>query len=245
MKLVDHQAKSPEENIALDEMLLLKAEAGKEGETLRVWESPEYFVVLGRGSKLSEDCFRDACVRDRIKIIRRISGGGTILQGPGCLNFSLILSYSRETVYSKIRDSYEHILSQISDEFAKEGCDTAVCPLSDIAFNGKKISGNAQARKRSFFLHHGTILYDFDIKKISVYLKHPSSEPRYREKRLHQEFLTNISVTSGTLETLIKCVFLRKDQMLWHPAEKDIQELDRLTSVKYTEDKWNIEGSPA
>ena len=244
MKLVDYQAKSPEENIALDEVLLLKAEAGEEGETLRIWESPEYFIVLGRGSKLSEDCFRDVCRRDRVKIIRRISGGGTVLQGPGCLNFSLILSYDREAAYSKTRDSYKHILNKISDEFAKGGYGTEVFPVSDIAFNGKKISGNAQARKRRFFLHHGTILYDFDIKKISIYLKHPLSEPRYRGRRLHGEFLANISAASGTLEDLIKSVFLLKDRVLWHPAEKDIQELDRLTSSKYIEDKWNFEGSP-
>ena len=93
MKLVTCPTLSPQENIHLDEELLLKTELSKEGETLRFWESKEYFVVIGRSGKAEEECHLDRCSRDGIKIVQRLSGGGTVLQGPGCLNYSLILSY--------------------------------------------------------------------------------------------------------------------------------------------------------
>jgi len=78
--------------------------------------------------------------------------------------------------------------------------------LSDIAVDNKKISGNAQARKKKYFLHHGTFLYDFDIGKIPYYLKYPPKEPNYRKNRSHSDFLTNIPLTPEQLKECIRDV---------------------------------------
>ena len=96
MQLVDYPTKTPEENIALDELLLQKAESGEIGEVARFWESEEDFVVLGRAGKVNEECFLKKCHNEGVKIIRRASGGGTVLQGKVSLNYTLILSYSRD-----------------------------------------------------------------------------------------------------------------------------------------------------
>ena len=54
MEYLDHSLATPAENLALDEALLLERVAGarRDGESdavevLRVWESREYFAVLG------------------------------------------------------------------------------------------------------------------------------------------------------------------------------------------------------
>ena len=49
----------------------------------------------------------------------------------------------------------------------------------------RKICGNAQRWKRRAFLHHGTILYDFDLAKIERYLRLPARQPDYRAGRAH------------------------------------------------------------
>ena len=46
--------------------------------------------------------------------------------------------------------------------------------ISDLAIGGRKFSGSAQQRKRRFLLHHGTLLYGFDIPSIGRYLRLPA-----------------------------------------------------------------------
>ena len=79
LQLIDLSLESPEENLALDEALLLEAEAaaakGRELGYLRFWESSRPFVVLGVSSALKEDADVERCRKDGIPILRRASGG--------------------------------------------------------------------------------------------------------------------------------------------------------------------------
>ncbi|MFH1552869.1 MAG: biotin/lipoate A/B protein ligase family protein [Candidatus Omnitrophota bacterium] len=238
MRLVDFSVDTPEETIAMDELLLVKAESGRLGETLRLWSAKDYFVVVGRAGRTSEDCFLDRCRACGIKIIRRISGGGTVLEGPGCFNYSVILSYDRDKMYRDVRDSYRRILGNISDIFKARGYGVDFFPVSDLALGGKKISGNAQARKRKYFLHHGTILFDFDLEKIPFLLRHPATEPEYRKGRAHRDFIANIPIPSEELKELIKCAFSPSEDV-WEPDQEDLEELDALVLQKFSNAKWN------
>jgi lipoate---protein ligase len=239
MRLVDFHSNIPEEQIALDELLLQKAETEEIGETLRFWTPGTYFIVVGRSSKIEEDCHLDKCSKDKIKIIRRISGGGTILQGPGCLNYSVILSYDSNEMYSDIKKSYTCVLKKLSDGFRSNGCNAELFPLSDIAIDNKKISGNAQARKKKYFLQHGTFLFDFDINKISYYLKHPNKEPEYRKNRGHAEFLANMPIGFLKIEDTIKKSFLDSEDK-YDMTDKDKKDLNILADKKYFSDNWNL-----
>src|ERR1035437_4440005 len=60
---------------------------------LRFWESAEYFVVVGYANKVTAEVNQAACAEMNVPILRRCSGGGTVLQGPGNLNYSLILPF--------------------------------------------------------------------------------------------------------------------------------------------------------
>ena len=96
MKVLDLNLPSPAGNLACDEALLDAAESGASGELLRFWESPEYFVVVGYANKVSSEVNVAACETRGIPILRRCSGGGTVLQGPGCLNYALVLRISED-----------------------------------------------------------------------------------------------------------------------------------------------------
>src|SRR5258708_2530947 len=100
------------ENLALDEGLLLDAEAGG-AQTLRVWRWPTAAVVLGAGGKLTDDVHEDACAADAVPILRRSSGGGTVLLGPGCLLYSIILRFDRDPALSDLHGSYRYILGRM------------------------------------------------------------------------------------------------------------------------------------
>ncbi len=233
MILKDISFSTPHENIAYDDTLLKLAEEGQEGEVLRFWESPEMFVVLGRISKEEEDVDKEAVTRDNIPILRRSSGGGTVLQGPGCLNYTLILSKKCRPEVADLKKSYQYILNKIIAALETLGVEAFFHPISDITVNRPrgsvstvqtktdprglftvplKISGNAQKRGRNYILHHGTILYDFNLKNIEKYLKIPKSIPEYREKRPHLDFVTNIALSVTSLKQEVQKQFDQSDE---------------------------------
>src|SRR5919201_4601260 len=102
------------ENLALDEALLLEGEAGRGGELLRIWEWPRPAVVLGSGCRLQVDVEESACRADNVPILRRASGGGTVLLGAGCLCYSVVLSYQRAHALRDIATSYAYILQRMA-----------------------------------------------------------------------------------------------------------------------------------
>src|ERR1039458_3609667 len=96
MRHLDLTIPSPAENLACDEALLDWCESGTGAECLRFWESPEPFVVVGYANKVETEVNVAACEARKIPILRRCSGGGTVAQGPGCLNYALILPITKD-----------------------------------------------------------------------------------------------------------------------------------------------------
>ena len=223
-----------DENLALDEALLLSAEAGESGEVLRFWEWPKYAVVLGAGGSIAIDLNEDACRADGVPIHRRASGGGTVLLGRGCLLFSLVLSYARAAELRDVNASYRWILRRICDALRPIAM-IEHAGTSDLAVAGRKVSGNAQQRKARNLLHHGSLLYDFDLRQVSTYLKQPEREPAYREAREHAEFVTNLGCTADELMRLIGNAF---DAV---PANINAAATERVPSLiaeRYSQTEW-------
>ncbi|MFH0732963.1 MAG: lipoate--protein ligase family protein [Candidatus Omnitrophota bacterium] len=207
MEYIKISPDTSEKNIAFDEHLLNEAEQGRQGACFRFWEIPNYTVVLGRGCSIENDVCLDNCIKDNIEIIQRISGGGTVLLGIGCLNYSLVLPYTMNKSLASIKGSYKYILGNLVNSFNKKGISLTYNPVSDLAFNNRKVSGNAQARRKKYLLHHGTFLYDFDIEKISRYLKEPKKAPEYRDNRPHRDFVCNLPLSYQEIKEIIRDCF--------------------------------------
>ncbi len=203
MMIYDISFSSPVDNILFDDVLLTQADQGMIGDTLRLWESPCVCAVLGRVSRALDDLNIDGCHRDHVPMIRRSSGGGTVLQGPGCLNFSFVLSKQAHPLLQDLHRSYQEILMPVIQLLARLGIDAVFHPISDLALaaNHKKFSGNAQRRTKNFILHHGTILYGFDLALMEQYLRFPKQVPEYRAGRSHTDFVANVNVDGAALKT--------------------------------------------
>src|SRR4051812_4138769 len=87
VRLITTSPDGAPENLALDEFLLSQGE-----ETLRFWECPRPVVVVGRGGRIAEQVRVKECEEDGVEVLRRCSGGGAVVLGPGCLNFSFVFS---------------------------------------------------------------------------------------------------------------------------------------------------------
>lgn len=222
------------ENLALDEALLLAAESGDSGEVLRVWEWPTPAVILGSGGRVAEEAEEPACRADAVPILRRSSGGGTVLLGRGCLLYTLILSYQRDPALTDIRSSYRHIHERIAVALAEGVGVLERAGISDLVLAGRKFSGTAQQRKRSFLLHHGTLLYDMDLSAIPRYLREPPRQPDYRAGRPHLAFVRNLPLSSADIK--------RRLQRAWNaeaaPFTWSAEVVRQLVAAKYANPEW-------
>jgi lipoate---protein ligase len=235
--LLDLTLPTPAENLALDEALLNEAEDAARhgenaGELLRLWESPVPFVVLGSTGRVAEEVHREACRRSGVAVLRRSSGGGTVLMGPGCLCFSLILDLEARPDLREIHASYRAILGRIARCLAVEGL--AHRGISDLALAGHKVSGNAQRRKSATLLHHGSLLYDFDLGAIAALLKDPARQPDYRAGRTHAGFVANFALPAEQIRRrLAEC---------WNASEprvpRTLPGLGPLLQEKYANPSW-------
>ncbi|BFU94275.1 MAG: Biotin/lipoate A/B protein ligase [Nitrospira sp.] len=203
VRLLDLTLPSPIENLALDEVLLDDLEENGGNPVLRFWESDRHFAVLGRASILAEDIDLTACEQDGIPILRRASGGGTVLQGPGCLSYAFVLPLSFHPDLSDIRSTNQFILQRIAHALQRWEPAIAFQGTSDLGVAGLKISGNAQRRKRKGLLFHGTILYGMRADLIARYLKEPRRRPDYRGDRLHGAFLSTIDASPQEVKQAI------------------------------------------
>ena len=112
MKFIDLTLPTPEENLALDEVLFEECEENGGEEMLRFWTPVPYFVVIGYGQKAEREVNLEFCRQNRIAVLRRISGGGTVVQGAGCLNYSLIFKIPASGPLTHISETNYHILSK-------------------------------------------------------------------------------------------------------------------------------------
>jgi lipoate-protein ligase A len=234
MRFLDLTRPTAAENLALDEAQLLEAEAGRGGEVLRLWEWPRAAVVLGAGCALADDVDEVACRADGVPILRRASGGGTVLLGPGCLCYSLVLAYARGPALREVTPSYEWILGRV--RAALDGLLPRIeqAGTSDLADSGLKFSGNAQQRKRDHLLHHGTLLYNFDLSRVGRYLRAPERQPDYRGRRDHAAFLRNLPAGAEKLKRSLRDVW-RADEPLTDWPQQLVRQ---LAETKYERDEW-------
>jgi lipoate-protein ligase A len=169
-----------------------------------------------------------------VPILRRASSGGTVLLGPGCLCFSLVLGYDFAPGLDDIRTSNRYVLQRLSNAL-RPIVPAGLEGTSDLAVGGVKISGNAQQRKRTHFLHHGTLLCGFDLDLIGTYLHPPERQPEYRRYRPHAEFVMNLPATTSEVKHLLTAEWRAQDA--YEPVPLDAAH--RLVEEKYSRDNWN------
>lgn len=224
----------PEENLACDEALLDLAESGLGGEILRFWEPSDFFVVVGYANKVAEEVHQVFCESNGIPIFRRCTGGGAVLQGPGVLNFSLVLRAEAEL--HNIPAANRFILRRHQSALAEMlSAPVEIKGHTDLAIGGLKFSGNSQRRKKRYLLFHGSILIDLNIEMVEKTLLFPSREPEYRLGRSHSDFLLNLKLPSE----LVKSALRKRWDAAQPLREIPAAHIASLGREKYSRPEWN------
>ncbi len=237
MKILDLTFSSPADNLSCDEALLDESEASDSGETLRFWEPQKYFVVLGYSNAWKKEVLPEAQKSKVVPIFRRSSGGGAVLQGPGCLNYSLILKIKENGTYRSIRDTNEYVMQHHREALETlTGKKIAVQGHTDLTIGALKFSGNSQRRKRKWLLFHGTFLLDFDLARIDRWLSIPEKQPAYRQNRRHSSFVTNLNIPAARVKQALKEIWDAKETFENVPHG----QIKQLSKERYLKNEWNL-----
>jgi lipoate---protein ligase len=240
MHYLDLTLPRPEENLALDEVLLDEAErSGVATETLRIWEPGEAVVVVGRSSVVDDEVRVEACRRARVPILRRASGGAAVLAGPGCLMYAVVLSTRRRPEVARVDRAHRFVLGALAAALGRFVPGIACQGTSDLAIAGRKFSGNSLRCRRGHLLYHGTLLYHFPLDRIGEFLKMPSRQPAYRQGRDHDQFVTNLPLTADAIREALRRAFSADAPLGAWPQERT----SALVAEKYARPSWNAVGS--
>ncbi len=242
MKLLDLTLPTLAENLALDEALLEFALAdAQQPAVLRLWELPTNAVVMGRGTRRDIEVNDAACKLLGVEVNRRVSGGASIVAGPGCLMYSVVLRSDARQELAAVDGIHRYVLLRMTDALRSLQDGVEVAGTSDLAIRGddgvlRKFSGNSLRIRKGAILYHGTLLYDFELSIVAQCLHSPPRQPDYRESRAHASFVTNLRIAR---EQLVIAIARR-----WQansPLEKWPEQcVARLVDERYATTQWGL-----
>lgn len=245
MRWLDLTLADPAANLALDEALLEAVESGGAPGVLRTYEPPSCCVVVGYGNRVAREVDLEACVDSGtgegagtmpIPVLRRISGGGTVVLGPGCLAYALVLPVTANPELESVTGTNRFVMERNRSALAGLlGRPVAVQGHTDLTLGNLKFSGNSQRRRSGTVLFHGTFLLDFDLARIGRLLRRPSVEPAYREGRDHADFLVNLERTASEVKSALRTA--------WDANEAWLENLEHrvadLMRERYGRAEWH------
>lgn len=143
-------------------------------------------IVMGISGKYEELIDEEKMRHQPIPVIRRFSGGGTVVID----EHTYFVTFICNTSFVDVSPFPQHMMKwtqqiyePIFNEFALRE--------NDYVIGEKKIGGNAQSIIKNRWLHHSSFLWDYSAERMS-YLKIPKRAPAYRQERTHDDFLARI-----------------------------------------------------
>jgi lipoate-protein ligase A len=229
--------------MALDEVLLNRVAAGARPPTLRLWRWTERALVIGSHQSVANEVDMEAAASLGFRIVRRMSGGGTMIAEPGrTITYSL---YLPATALSGLTfaASYQRLDAWAVRALQALGVPASYRKLNDIVSPRGKIAGAAQARRRGTVLHHTTMAHAMDAGLVS------------RLIRVGRESVSTIGIRSAekdvsplawftkapleAVERRLEAIFRAENGgVAGKPGEDELRQAGELADSKYATREW-------
>ncbi len=168
-RLVDSGLVRPPESAAIDEAILEAHSEGLVLNTLHFYRRSQPTVSIGYFQKVQDAVNLEECDRRGVALVRRKSGGSSIYTDPGQLIYALVVRES--DLPGEHSEAFRVVCSTLAKAISSFGIVASYRPMNDIEVNGRKISGNAQLRRKGSVLVHGTIIMQTNMETMDAVLR--------------------------------------------------------------------------
>ncbi len=237
MIFIQNTNTNPYFNIATEEYLLKEY-----NEDIFMLYIDEPSIIVGKHQNAMAEINYRYVIENNIAVIRRISGGGTVFHDLGNLNFCFIANGKEGHLVD-----FRRFTKPIMEVIQSLGIDVKFEGKNDLRINGFKISGNAEHVYKNRVLHHGTLLINSDLNKLSEGLKiipgkyTDNAVKSIRSKVANlNDFLSKPIPIDAFAQHLIK----KLNCPLVKLTTNDIELIEKLSANKYKPWDWNFGYSP-
>lgn|SRR5690625_37142 len=252
-------------NMAIDETLLNWHSEGKIPPVIRFygWDKPSLSIGYSQNEQKTID-FGGVHKHD-CHFVRRLTGGSAVLHDHE-VTYSIIVSENHSKIPHTVNEAYYVLANGLLKGYQSLGIDatfarpkresgdnrSSVCfetpAIYEILTNGKKLSGNAQTRRKGVLLQHGSLPISYDTTMLFDLFRFPSVRLRNRQQKrftgkatsIHEQIKEALeyddlvpSFLEGFRESLhIETEPFKLTDALW-------RDVIHLRDTKYAANTWN------
>ena len=206
-------------------------------------------IIIGRNQNTVEEINAAVVEARRIRVVRRVSGGGAVYHDLGNLNFSFMTPQ-----VSGRFNRYEHFTRPVVETLRALGVPAELSGRNDILAGGRKISGNAQFARPDRMFSHGTLLLDSDLDEVTAALNPKPGKVESKGVKSIRSRVANISefvrepITVDELrERILERIFGTRDRARIPSVtldDADWRAVRELVATKYGTWAWNYGENP-
>ncbi len=229
-------------NLAAEEYLF----KNYEDDVFMLWKNTPS-IIIGKHQNAFAEVNMDFVRKNRIKLARRLSGGGTVYQDEGNLNFTFIKQgrEGKQVDFKKYTGPVRSFLESLGLETKFEGHNSITC-------KGEKISGNAEHVYKNRVMHHGTLLFSSDL---TILGKAIEVQPGVYTDKAVKSVRSKVTNISEHLEEQMDIQLFADRFMNFimehapgskrrHFSKGEVQKIKNLSENKYKTEEWIYGYSP-
>lgn len=245
MLLINNNLVEPYFNQALEEYLLNNFD----DDIIFIWQNHNAVVIGKHQNTLAEINYSYVKSND-IKVVRRLSGGGTVFHDTGNVNFTFIKKYENQNPGI----DFKKFINPVIAFLAQLGINAEFSGRNDILIEGKKVSGNAEHifHRQKKILHHGTLLFSSNLQNLKFALNENSKNYTDKAVKSVRSKVANISsfinekISVSEFKMKVFNFFINEN---YNGREYklnlyDIEKIEKIAEEKYNNWQWNYGYSP-
>ena len=251
MIYVKNNINDPYFNTASEEYILENFNgSGNERNVFMLWRNMPC-VYLGRNQNAYAEINLDYAEKNNIKVVRRLSGGGCVFHDMGNINFSFFSTVLEGQDEEKILN-FGHFTKPVIAALNSLGVNAELKGRNDLLIEGMKFSGNAQyvcKNKAGLkkILHHGTILFDADMSKLSEVLNADEEKIKSKSVKSVRSRVTNVlhhlpegkKMTADDFYSYLEEYIISENNcQIYRFTEEDIRNIELLADNFYRTNKF-------
>ena len=233
-----NQSTDPYFNLAAEQYLL----DTKSDSIFMLWRN-DASVIIGKNQNAYAELDLGYVDENKIKVVRRLTGGGAVFHDKGNVNFSFIVPAEENATLDFGRFTAP-VINAIKSLGVEDVC---LSGRNDILICGEKISGNAQSFYNNKTLHHGTLLYSSDLTMLTGAL-------RVDPEKIRSKGIKSVRNRVGNISSYLKNTMSAEEFMTYlegyiaaennaeivELSQEDIKEIKKLADEKYSTWEWNF-----